>query len=656
MSLLPTMGGSSWPVRLPKLLSRKSFDKNEPKSLFKGFISVDCLLSVVYSGAQLEVLSTLTGERLAAWTFSPCLQPERARQHDSGSAVSQTCEISCCVDMLPQGAALVRSSGEKSLDGRYLCVGLSDGRVCIFNIFSSKIVRCISLPSRITALQCLTTLSSIPNHLCEELAIMNGLMAVGSQGGLLYLVDFALDEESMENRSDERNPSYPFYIDLSGGTEKVANQRSVAFQRGQHLCVSLDDLRASKKRSNVFSYTNDVSGETVHFPETGVVVSSLTFIPQIGGVLAGFNFGAWQFWNVSTANVRGSAPISLEYSSAYASQDLPVVKFCFQEPEDDPRNFVYVWVLRGDNDLDSEEEKEAIANFATITLHALAFSSKDDNYAGVLYSGLVSCQKRFHHRLDALSSEEESSTQKAKGSLCLAGSTMPLPSPNHAGSQGLGAKNDASDIDDGQTNLGLCNFLWEVIGPPNANHDMPAKYFLGTFDLNAWYQAQMPSEIILTPTSQCSYFSFCSLDESLVDEKHPSAHLIDCRVDLTTLSRYTSSTNAEQHFYPSSLAFNLICFLDFGFIHATHLGLQRKILLELRSVGRDSLVEPARLYSVCAIAGLVEEHEDGEDTVDQQRYALLSIALDHHLTDFLKSCLLHWSDGKLKTIWFFFIF
>ena len=96
---------------------------------------------------------------------------------------------------------LRNANTEKTLDGRYLCVGLSDGRVCVFNIFSSRIVRCVNLTSRITALQCLTSPTSVPRFLCEELLILSGLVAVGTQEGHMYLVDFALDEDSAENIS-----------------------------------------------------------------------------------------------------------------------------------------------------------------------------------------------------------------------------------------------------------------------------------------------------------------------------------------------------------------------------------------------------------------------------------------------------------------------
>ena len=67
--------------------------------------------------------------------------------------------------------------------------------------------------------------------------------------------------------------------------------------------------------------------------------------------------------------------------SAYENDALPVVGFCFQEPENDPRNFVYVWILRSENDIDSQEEKEhSLSNIALISLYAMAFQNKVSTY------------------------------------------------------------------------------------------------------------------------------------------------------------------------------------------------------------------------------------------------------------------------------------
>ena len=36
-------------------------------------------------------------------------------------------------------------------------------------------------------------------------------------------------------------------------------------------------------------------------------------------------------------------------------------------------------------------------------------------------------------------------------------------------------------------------------------------------------------------------------------------------------------TNLEQHYYPSSLAFEMVCVLNEGIVFASNLGLQRKV-------------------------------------------------------------------------------
>ena len=566
----------------------------------------------------------------------------------TSAANSTQLEITCCID-LSCSTEMTRHPSHRperssSLTGRLLAIGLSDGQVVVFCINTSRIIRSVLFGSRITALTSMSSPTSIPRYLCEDLLMFHGLVAAGTQEGNVYLVDFALDEGVF---SDEVSSSHPFFADLKpSNTEELAQIRTKALQRGQLVCISLHDTGGGpncRKRPTIFSYTDNVAGETTHFPEAGVVVSALEYVPPIGALLVGYNFGSWQLWNVSAVNSR-SVPISLEFSSLYVSEALPVVGFAFQEPENDPRNFVYIWVLRGENDLDSEEEKSGLRSRASVSLQALAFQAKDESDAGVLYSGLLSCNRRFSCQLDNLKEEDES----IKGSLCLGASALPLPSSGY----GMGRK-DVSEVEDGQLNLGLCSFLWEVLYKADDQLTEDAhRYFLGIFDLNAWYQAQMPDSIEIDPASQCSFFSVCALDDTLFEEernKWGKNYLVHSRIDLSSISRYKSLSNAEQHFYPSSLAFNIVNLLDFGIVHANHLGLQRKVLLELRSLGRDRLVDPTNLFELCAVAGLIENAVDVEnqENLSQQRNTLLTIALEHHLVDFLKGCLVHWFDGKL---------
>jgi hypothetical protein len=113
------------------------------------------------------------------------------------------------------------------------------------------------------------------------------------------------------------------------------------------------------------------------FPEDGVVVSHLLQVPQLSAILVGFNFGSWQIWN--------TASLSLEFASAYEGSEptdgplttLPVTGFAFCEPENDPRNFCYVWVCRSDADFDTAEEKMAsLKSHARSRFHESPFPPK----------------------------------------------------------------------------------------------------------------------------------------------------------------------------------------------------------------------------------------------------------------------------------------
>lgn len=172
----------------------------------------------------------------------------------------------------------------------------------------------------------------------------------------------------------------------------------------------------------------------------------------------------------------------------------------------------------------------------------------------------------------------------------------------------------------------------------------------------------MPSRVRLEPQLQCPYFSICSLEDALGaarllqleggPPKRPSdasdiASLINIGIDLSSISRYQSLSSAEQHFYPSSLAFDMTCLFERGFVYASNLGLQRKVLLELQSTGKEGLVEPQHLYKLCVISGLISDPTLDVDNVtpDGQRSLLLTVALENHLVSLLTGCIMHWKDG-----------
>jgi hypothetical protein len=69
-------------------------------------------------------------------------------------------------------------------------------------------------------------------------------------------------------------------------------------------------------------------------PFKTVKVSSLKYEKQIDSLLVGFNFGCFQIWNMKS--------LSIESSSEYGSVNRPISGFALLEPQNDPKNCIYV--------------------------------------------------------------------------------------------------------------------------------------------------------------------------------------------------------------------------------------------------------------------------------------------------------------------------
>ena len=190
-----------------------------------------------------------------------------------------------------------------------------------------------------------------------------------------------------------------------------------------------------------------------------------------------------------------------------------------------------MWTVQGDNDFDTEREKSVnLDSKASATLHALSFREREANSrvdAGggrqvMAYSQLTSCSPRFHFILD---SDKLDSGFQAVGSLCIASYTLEDPSAAGRAAEDAADSYNNADNPDGLldrlgdndsdhsglvSNSGLSVFLWQVY----ARNVSKPRYFIGVFDLNGWYQAQMPSRVAAAEDGvKCSYFSICDMDD-----------------------------------------------------------------------------------------------------------------------------------------------
>ena len=75
-------------------------------------------------------------------------------------------------------------------------------------------------------------------------------------------------------------------------------------------------------------------------PPLIVSVTAIHHFPLAAGLLVGYSFGGFQLYSLLDSTLLYSLPLILR------RLPTPVTHFAVQEPENDPKNFLYVWVSR----------------------------------------------------------------------------------------------------------------------------------------------------------------------------------------------------------------------------------------------------------------------------------------------------------------------
>ena len=455
------------------------------------------------------------------------------------------------------------------------------GMLVLFSIQECRVVRAVQVPHRVTSLAVVAAAGgpAVPPYLHPALLYYHGCVAAGLAEGRLLLVDLALDDPA---ESTDSAPAGCFYI--QPGSKDLPRLRCKAAGEGLHLTLEVSPFT----RGEAFHW------DGVTFPAEEVAVTALHYSPQLASICLGYNTG--------TLALVSLTALSLDYSSPYSPGSAPVTHLAWQEPLDDPRHYSYYWAVRGDG------RAPALA-----TLYSLTYRERQWEQAmGPLYSMLEAVTPRWSLTLGGDPGEEEAASSQV---LALAALELPLAD-----------RLDTGDLDQQVSDLGLVLLAWAT----------PTATFLGLFDINCWYQEQMPST--LDTSSLSSYLSISPLDTG-------GDPLLDLVVDVASIAKFGSSnTQVEQHFQPSSLRFGVTALLAGGWLEAQHLGLQRKVLGELGRPG--SLVSPTQLYQFCLHAGLAPGPTFDPSLLGQRR-ALLSVALEHSMVGMVVAAARDWADGSL---------
>ncbi|XP_045393108.1 protein ELYS isoform X2 [Lemur catta] len=524
-------------------------------------------LACLACGPQLEVVNSVTGERLSAYRFS---------------GVN---------DQPPIILAVKEFSWQKRAG---LLIGLEEAEgsvLCLYDLGVSRVVKAVVLPGRVTAIEPIINhggASASTQHLHPSLRWLFGVAAVVTDVGQILLIDLCLDDLSCSQNEVEASDLEV----ITGIPAEVPHIRESVMREGRHLCFQL-------------------------VSPSGTAVSTLSYIHRTNQLAVGFSDGYLALWNMKT--------MKREYYTQLEGGRVPVYAVTFQEPENDPRNCCYLWAVQSTQDSEGD----------VLSLHLLqlAFGDRKCLASGqILYEGLEYCEERY--TLDL-----------TDGMFPLRGQTS---NTKLLGCQSIEKFRSHGDREEGMNealspDTSVSVFTWQV----NIYGQGKPSIYLGLFDINRWYHAQMPDSLRSGEyLHNCSYFALWSLD-SVVNGTSPH-YILDILIHERSLSRGVppSYPPPEQYFNPSTYNFDASCLLNSGVVHITCTGFQKETLTFLKKSGPSLNEVIPDGYNRCLIAGLLSPRlidiQPSSLSQEEQLEAILSAAIQTSSLGLLTGCIKRW--------------
>ncbi|GFQ67064.1 protein ELYS [Trichonephila clavata] len=440
------------------------------------------------------------------------------------------CGGHCFEESLRNPSAKITAAAEfTSSHISYPCLLLAvnqddESLLCLFDVNSCKVVRAVIIPDRVTSLDIVSGNGGVckdTHNLSRRLRFMFGIIAVGTLHGHVFFLDLCLDENFT---SSENSPSIAVVVKKQ---DFSAEKREAAIAKKQHILLHLN-VESSSGGSFEFKSRSSTLG---HFPNADVYVTAVKYIPSLTTLAVGFNFGGIQLWELHH--------LSLQFTIAN-DHEQAIVNFAFQEPENDPRNFCYLWVFKGH----SVAEEELPSTISVATLYSLTYFRRDfvESF-GALYTELQTCNRRFELPLTNIGSSLHSATA---GSRLMSCQIINEKDMHHNTLKAL----TANESDSVSENMSLCFLSWEVW--PNSDRLLPS-YHLAVFDLNQWYQAHMPAGFRCHPNEPSTFLGIFSLNEAMKNLNNEE--IFGLYAIPQSIKKFKSLLVSEEFFYPSSLSF-----------------------------------------------------------------------------------------------------
>ncbi|XP_065200362.1 protein ELYS isoform X2 [Planococcus citri] len=567
--------------------------RNEDPTFTVGGILSDFELAWLHHGAYLKVINISDGTVQSAWDFSAIIRDNKA-------------EITSVIEyeINEQGNRAHSKEAQQCLIVSY--TSTRDSNKASFISFchprTSKILHTITSKEKITCLSLITTKKNHSSPLTGIVKMMSGALAIGTKSGNLLIMDIKGYDLINEIFNCSRKP---------GVCDLLQNRVSCM------LILDLKQYNENDIKDKICKVDDDNYHVAISIPVTerkdcnsyDLEISCLMYIPQGLTLAVGFRSGVFQLWDVST--------LKRLYRSSSLSHPTPVVKFGFQEPCNDPQSFCYLWVLH------ESRGSDACLPFAVMygILYKKVITTQD---YGRCYKTFMHCKKRFDMDVDM----ERSSNGRCI--TCSVVSNTPSNMLRH-----INTNEDPSKI-----NLFVMVFeTWENVS------DVSSHITLVVFDMNQWYKAQMPHQCY--NGYAVPFINFVLLDR--VSERKST--ILDMRIKKDSIQQFLTFNLSEEYSYPSSLSFDTVFLTNTKLIHLRVPGIQRCIIEQIVAEGPSGLIKPSKYFTDCKEVGLRPCFSDNYGQVIvpsqiQQRNYILTILLEHKMSNFLVRCVNEWADGS----------
>ncbi|XP_076833686.1 protein ELYS isoform X2 [Brachyhypopomus gauderio] len=496
----------------------------------------------------------------------------------------------------PPGVLAVRDFGWLKRSG--LLVGLEEDEgsmLCLYDLGVSRVVKAVVIPGRITAIEPLVSYggaSAGTQHLHQSLRWFFGVAAVVTDIGHVLLVDLCLDDTSCTQTELEASDLEV----VNKSPSEIPRLREGVTQQGRHLCLQL-------------------------CAPSGTPATSLHYIPRTNHLAVGFSDGYLQLWNMKT--------LKKEYHSQLEGGRVPVYAFTFQEPENDPRNCCYLWAVQSAQDHEGD----------VVSLHLLqlAFGERKCLASGkILYEGLEYCEERYSQDLSASAFPLRAHATNTRLLSCRTIEKY---------RQHPDREDSVNEVASPDTSVAI--FSWQV---KSYGQGHPST-FIGVFDINRWYHAQMPDSLRAGESLRnCPYLAVWSLD-SVVEMTAPCP-LLDVVVHERSLSRGLAYTcpPPEQFFSPTTYNFDVSCLLNSGIVHLTCAGYQKETLSYLKKAVPSLSDGISGGYSRCLVSGLLcsrlADVQPSSLSQEEQLDAILSTAVETSSLGVITGCIKQWTADE----------